>query len=404
MKILMLSDFYPPIIGGMERYVLLLSRELVKRGHEVTVFTVGHEYSSGFTEESGVRVIRLQGFFQKIPFLFKDINKKYPPPFQDWLITRRIKKLIETEKPDIVHANGWILYSLLPLKKKLRIRLVTTLHGYSLICPNQILMNGSRICNKPLSTKCISCGRESYGLVKSFFAYYAVKLNVKKLKLVDKFIAVSSFVKEIYTKYLSLSDEDIIVIPNFYEAKKEKSELKYIGVLPEDFILFVGALAPFKGIDVLIDAYRRINTETKLVLIGHTHPNYSYNDSENIQIIKNAQHEILMKIYPRCKFVVIPSICPDACPTVALEAMNCKKAIVASDIGGLRDIVVDGKTGMLFPSNNSNKLANAMKYLINNPKECIRMGERGYKRLVNSFSVENASKKIEKIYQNVFVK
>jgi len=241
-------------------------------------------------------------------------------------------------------------------------------------------------------------------LVKSFFAYYAVKLNVKKLKLVDKFIAVSSFVKEIYTKYLSLSDEDIIVIPNFYEAKKEKSELKYIGVLPEDFILFVGALAPFKGIDVLIDAYRRINTETKLVLIGHTHPNYSYNDSENIQIIKNAQHEILMKIYPRCKFVVIPSICPDACPTVALEAMNCKKAIVASDIGGLRDIVVDGKTGMLFPSNNSNKLANAMKYLINNPKECIRMGERGYKRLVNSFSVENASKKIEKIYQNVFVK
>lgn len=402
MKIAMVSDFYPPFIGGTYRYVQTLSRGLVKRGHEVVVYSIGNKYLNSFEKDHGVNVIRSEGFFQKIPFLFNNGKIRHPPPVQDFLITRELKNIIRERKPDIIHSHGWILYSTLHLKKELDIPLVATLHDFRYICPKLTLLNGDVMCSKPLSTSCVNCAKNMLGgLVKSLFTYYGVKLNKNKLKFVDKFIAVSSFTKEIYSKQLNLSEKDVVVLPNFYEVETKELRSKKAEMSSEDFVLFVGALSPFKGKDVLINAYKRINTETKLVLIGYARQHYSHNDNENIQIITNAPHEMVMNAYPRCKFVVIPSICPEACPTVALEAMSCKKAIVASDIGGLRDIVVDGKTGILVPPNNPHKLASAMKYLIDNPKECIRMGERGYKHFINSLTVEKISEKVEKVYQDV---
>jgi glycosyltransferase involved in cell wall biosynthesis len=401
MKILMLSDFYPPVIGGMERHVQLLSEGLTKRGHKVTVCTVGHKHLPVFRVENGVKVFRFRGFFQRIPFLFKDLERKYHPPIRDWMITKKIGKLIETEKPDIIHAHGWITYSVLPLKKKLTIPLVVTLHDYGFVCPKRILMNGNEICEEPFKYNCIECGKESYGVIKSFFSFYGVYSNKSKLKLVDKFIAVSSFVKEVYSRHLALSNKKIAVIPNFYDVEKRNPVLVENKTLPEDFILFVGVLAPSKGVDVLIEAYNTLNIETKLVLLGKHHPNFPYEGNKNIMIIEDVPHEIVMEAYSKCRFVVIPSKCADSGPIVAVEAMSCKKAIIASNIGGLRDIIVNGKTGMLVPFNDSKKLTQAIRFLLKSPSTANEMGKNGFKRFMRNYTSDIVVPKIEKIYANL---
>ena len=74
MKILMLSDFYPPVIGGTETYVQLLSEGLTNRGHKVVVCTIGHENLPNFRVENGVKVFRFRGFSREFPFSLRTLN------------------------------------------------------------------------------------------------------------------------------------------------------------------------------------------------------------------------------------------------------------------------------------------------------------------------------------------
>ncbi|MEA3253702.1 MAG: glycosyltransferase, partial [Chloroflexota bacterium] len=115
MKILMVSSFYPPLLGGISAYVQSLSRELSRRGHQVAVCTIGRRDLPEFVEEGGVKVYRIEGLFQKIPFLFKDPAMKWHPPARDWLVIRRLSHIIGQEEPDIINTHDWVLYSTLAL-------------------------------------------------------------------------------------------------------------------------------------------------------------------------------------------------------------------------------------------------------------------------------------------------
>jgi glycosyltransferase involved in cell wall biosynthesis len=396
----MLSDLYPPLLGGIERHAQALSRGLSQRGHEIIICTTRQHDLAKYEEEEGIKIHRLSSFFQMVPFLYKDPRRKWHPPTRDWQITSKLAQIMEQEKPNIIHAHGWILYSALPLKQKLRIPLVVTLHCYDLFCPKKIWMRGNVICDKPLTIDCITCLRKPYGLVRALLAYYGVKINRNQLKYVDKFIAVSSFAKETHVKHLGISDDWIVTIPNFCDSGTERTNERAEG-LPNEFILFVGWLMPHKGLDLLIKAYQRLNTETKLLIIGIQQPDYHYQSTDDVLVIENAPHEVVMQAMSKCKFTVFPSISPDTCPTVALEAMSQKKAVIASSVGGLKDIVVDGKTGVLIPPNNLDRLAEAIYQLLQSPEVASEMGERGYERFVKNYTPNAVIPRIIDVYESL---
>jgi len=400
MKIVMLSDVYPPRIGGMGRHVHVLSQELVSRGHKVAVLTTGYRDLPKYEERDSLKVWRLDGLWQKVPFLYKNPENKKPPPIRDWLITRELIRIVKEIEPEIIHAHGWILYSILPLKNRLRHPLVATLHDYGLICPKTTLLRGDSMCDEPFTGKCLDCGKDQYGVVKSLFAYWATKLNRDKLKSIDKFVAVSSFVRQAHLKHLGLESDKIAVIPNFYAIEMSVKALM-TRELPEDFILFVGGLVPSKGVNVLIEAYRKLDTTTKLVLIGAKHPAYHYKSRDDILGIENAPYEVVMEAYQRCQFAVCPSIWPEPCPTVAFEAMSHKKAVIATSTGGFTDIVVDGETGILVTPSDVEALSSAISYLMENPDIAEEMGEKGYQRWLDKFTPDAVVPRIEEIYQSL---
>ena len=157
MKIMMLSNFYPPIVGGMGRHVQSVSLELVKRGHDVTVCTTAQQDLPQYEEEGGVKIQRIQGFFQRIPFLFRDPAKRHHPPIYDWSIAQKLKRVIEEQRPDIIHAHGWMLYSILPWEKDYQIPLLVTLLDCEFICPKQSLVSiEDSLCDEPFTRKCIA--------------------------------------------------------------------------------------------------------------------------------------------------------------------------------------------------------------------------------------------------------
>ena len=398
MTTLTLSDFYPPILGGLANHVQVVSTELSKRGHEVVIGTLLQLDLPKCEEKDGCKIYRLEGFFQKVPFLYKDPKRKIHAPAQDWLLTRKLAQLINQEKPDVVHSHGWILYSVPPVVKELKIPLVTTLHGYDFFCPRATLMKGNSICDHPLTKDCIPCISHTHGPIRALAAYYGAKINKNKLKSAGRLIAVSLSVKEAYIKYLGLKDEDIIVVPNFYEPDRNEG-VNQDANLPGDFVLFVGWLMHHKGVDVLIDAYQKLDTPTKLVLVGIKHPDYTYKGSGNIVVIENAPRNIVMQAMSRCRFAIFPSVWPEPFGIVALEAMSCKKAVIASEIGGLKDIVVDGNTGILVPPDDPDSLARAISYLLQNPKRGLEMGQSGYERWLKNYTSDAVIPEIIETYQ-----
>lgn len=396
MRILMVLDANDG--RGMFRHGYILAKELAKIGHKVTIAYIDSKDS--ITEEDSIKVYRIAGFIQKFGFLYSQSNIRHHAPVPDRLIVEKLKKIIQKEQPEIIHVHGWVLYSVAFLKQYLSIPVVATLHDYGYFCPTKTLLrNNENICegNYTLSS-CLSCDRIHYGVPKGILTLYGVRKYAQLLKSsVDKYIAVSSYVKQRYVD-AGFPEEHIEVIPNFYDSSEiDKVNNELNNELPGDFVLYVGEFTSFKGVNVLLKVFKNLDTNTKLVLIGR--PKCPGLQSEKTLVFENPPRSLVIEAYKKCKFVVIPSIWAEPCPTVAFEAMASGKAVVASNIGGLKDIVIHGETGLLMPPGSVDSLAKAIKQLLDNFFLAKEMGQNGRKRFQDKFCIEKVTKKIEEMYK-----
>jgi len=103
--------------------------------------------------------------------------------------------------------------------------------------------------------------------------------------------------------------------------------------------------------------------------------------------------------FSSARIVVVPSIWEEPCPTVALEAMARGRAVVASGIGGLNDMVEHGITGLLVRPNNPALLGDAIESLLDDPERTAAMGRAGHKRFVERFSTSRVGPMIERAYE-----
>jgi len=402
-RILETTDFYPPIMGGAENHVQSISERLSERGHEVFIITTATGEPPSTRLVNGVTVSRISNIVDRLTPLYKNPNRRFPPPITNPLVVRDIMSVIKTFEPDAIHSHGWITYSTIKAKLKSGVPLVTTLHDYGLICPKRTFMVDGGLCQTGPSHYCVRCGKAQYGLMKSVLTYRGVVNGIRGLKHIDQFIAVSSFVKNVHLKYAPIKENQICVIPAPFPDKKNllQEGIDTLPKLPEDFILFVGTLAPYKGVDVLIEAYKQVDTTAKLVLIGMTMPSHKYEPTDNILIVENALHEYVMKALSMCRFCVVPSLWPEPFGKVAVEAMSRRKAVIVARTGGLIDIVVDAETGILVTPGDAKSLANAMRFLLGNPLIAKKMGEVGYRRFTVHFSAQTVTNRIEKVLEKV---
>ena len=401
MRILMLSQFYPPTVGGEERHVADLSTELAARGHQVAVATLWHKGFPRFENGKGVRVYRIRGTLQRMPALFSYKERQFAPPFTDPEVLLALRQIISEERPNIIHAHNWIVHSFTPLKAWSKARLVMTLHDYSLVCVQKRLMHFGVRCSGPGFRKCLSCAANFYGMGKGVPSTLAnFTWGEIERRAVDMFLPVSRSVAE--QTRLALHRVPFRIIPNFIpddvEEPEEDTEALLAQLPEKDFLLYVGDVMPDKGVGVLLQAHAKL--KMPLVLIGRPVTGFLERLPPSVLHLGRWPHSAIMQAWSRCTLALIPSICPDACPTVAMEAMTMGRPIIASRIGGLTDIVVDGQTGLLVSPGDCQELQGAIQSLLDDPERraCMTMMA---KQRVREFQAKSVVPHIEQVYRDL---
>lgn len=402
-RILMLTQFYPPMTGGEERHVHNLSIELFARGHDVTVATLWKEGMPEFECDQGVRIHRIRGSMQRMSVLFTEKERRHSPPFPDPEVLWALRCIIMHERPDIVHAHNWIVHSFTPLKAWSKAKLVVSLHDTSLVCAQKRFMCHGTLCSGPGLTKCLGCAAEFYGIARGVPTTLANWVwQQLELHTVDMFLPVSQAIVE--ATQLAKNGVSYRVIPNFIPNDMGVScggTEPLLAQLPQDnYLLFVGAVTRDKGVEVLLRAYSEVGSQIPLVLIGRQIIDFTANFPPNVLVLSSWPHAAVMSAWSRCTIAMMPSILPDACPTVTMEAMAMGRPVIASRIGGLPDIVVDGETGLLIPPGDWCALREAIQCLLDDPARRERMGAMAKQRVVE-FQARTVISRIEQVYQEV---
>ena len=403
MRILMLAQFYLPTIGGEERHVHDLSTELIARGHDVAVATLWHEGAPEFECYEGVRIHRIRGSLQRATVLFSEKGRQHSPPFPDPEVLLGLRRIIIRERPDIVHAHNWIVHSFAPLKAWSKAKLVVTLHHTSLICVQKRFMYHGELCSGPTLVKCMECASAHYGVAKGVPTTLTNWLSARIAhKTVDIFLPVSQAMAEV--TQLKKHGVPYRVIPNFVAndlGTSTDDTDPLLSQLPQgDYLLFVGDVTPDKGVEVLLRAYAEMGSRVPLVLIGRTVAGFPADVPPNVYMLQSWPHSAVMSAWRRCIFGLVPSTCLESFGIVALEAMTMGRPVVASRIGGLPDVVVDGKTGFLVPPNDWLALQQAIQSLLDDPARRERMGVLAKQRTAE-FQARVVVPCIEQVYQEV---
>jgi glycosyltransferase involved in cell wall biosynthesis len=404
MRILMLSQFIPPIIGGEETHVFGLSRQLALRGHEVAIASLIQPESSLEDQKDGIPIFWLYGLVQKMNFLYRETSRHHAAPYPDPKTLISLKKAIREWQPEIVHAHNWLLHSFLPIKNWSKAKLVVTLHDYSFQCATKRRMYlDQQDCSGPKLWKCCSCAAKHYGVMKG-----AVTVGMNNTmqgfvtRTVDMFLAVSQAVA--VGNGLEEHRVPYQIIPNFVfdePAPKYDESHPLIKQLPQsEFLLFVGDISDQKGVNILLKAYEGLNNPPPLVLIGRKCDDTPNEFPPNVYYLGTWPHEAIMGAWQRCSIAMVPSVWAEPFGLVAIEAMLSAKPVIASAVGGLTDIIDDQKTGLLVHPGDVGALRNAITKLLLDPSLRIKMGLAGNQRILR-FQASEVVPQIEKVYRKL---
>jgi len=387
MRILQVPDFYPPVLGGMERQVQTLSHELARRGHQVAVATTPHPDAPGYERDGNVRIYRLKGWQRVLTPFYQSGERPFHPTLPDPGLTAALWRVIRAERPEIINSYGWITYSLLPIIRRSGARLVVSLLDYGLVCAKRTMTYGDLACEGAALGKCLRCAGAHYGMVKGGALTAGIFASAG-----------------LYAPGTGQPADRIAIIPTFIPdgVAAEVTTVPRPDFLPSEdgYLLFVGVLSAHKGIHILLDAYQGLRNPPPLVVIGTPFGDPPSGYPSGVIVARNVQHAQVMAAWAGCSVGIVPSVWPDPCPQVTMEAMAMAKPLVASATGGLTDLVRDGESGLLVPPGDAAALRDAVQRLIDEPALGARMGEAGRAR-AGRYMASTVVTEIERIYEEV---
>lgn len=404
MRVLLLIDSYPPAIGGAQQHVRNLGAELARRGHTVSVVTFWNTGEAEFSIDQGVRVYRVRGTVHRAAgLLFSDAGRSYAPPFPDPEGVAALRRIIARERPQIVHAHNWMGRLFLPLKTWSGARFVSSLHSWEPVCAKWTYMYRGAPCSGPGFLKCLGCAGGHYGPVKGVATTLTnFAMSAAERAAADMFIPVSRAVAA--GTGLAGSRLPFRVIPEFVPddvtEHRDDADPRLAQLPDEAYLLFVGALRRNKGVEVLLRAYAGLPDAPPLVLIGAVWPDTPATFPPKVTVLQSLGHDAVMSAWRRSLLGIVPSIWPDPCPIVTLEAMASGRPVIGTRIGGIVDEIADGETGFLVPPGDPDALRTAIVRLLTDPRLRERMGEAAQQRAV-AFQASTVVPQIEGVYHEV---
>jgi glycosyltransferase involved in cell wall biosynthesis len=412
-RVLIANDFFHPTIGGAEHQVRLLAAALKRRGHQVTVATVRQPGQEETAVVDGVSVRRLPALSTSLGIASADTKRRFLPPMPDPRLVLGLRGLLdEIGGADVVHAGGWIAYSCAAALEGRSEPMLLSVRDYGYSCAvRSLLHQGKEICSGPALGKCLDCAGRHYGAPKALAAVAGVFSGRPLLaRHVTGIHSVSRFVQSIVERDLLHDDpgwQPVLeripdIVPDAAASDLRPGDETYLRLLPpEPFILFVGVLQRHKGVQVLLDAYERLQRmpgrTPALVLIGSRHADTPQDFPPGVTVLHDVPHPAVMAAWQRSVFGVAPSIWPDPLPGVVREPMSRGRPVVATEVGGNTDMVRDGHNGLLVPPGDAEALALAMRRLLDDDVLRTTMGETA-RASVAGLTADGVASRFEDLY------
>ncbi|MBE6268328.1 MAG: glycosyltransferase [Bacteroidales bacterium] len=365
MKILLIDNFFYRR-GGAE-VVFLNTGELLKaHGHDVIYFSqkwdenIECESSDYFPEGVGTKS---QGVLNKLKAIR---NYFYNPE-----AVEKLELLIKKERPDIAHIHlfwGGISPSIFKVLKKYKVPIVHTAHDYRMVCPGYAFKNGSNeVCEDCKGKKfylCIKnrCSKGSLVMSTLMTAeMYMRNMFLNPVDNIDTFMFVSNFSHNKHLQYQPrFSEKRCVTMYNFQDAAVLNEVDDSIDTF-DSYFLFYGRLSYEKGIKTLIEAFSTKKVPLKIVgtgpLEGELKQFCKEKGCDNIEFLGFKTGKELFHLVRGAKFVCVPSECYENNPMTIIESYTLRTPVIGANLGGIPEIIDEGKTGYKFESGNADELA-----------------------------------------------
>jgi glycosyltransferase involved in cell wall biosynthesis len=382
--------WYPS--GGDWTTVENLIRLYEKNGHKVIPFSMKDERNFKSDYDSY--------FVSKIDY--KNLNKKKTIHNSFQVITRsfysteakkNLVKLFNSTKIDLVHLHNYLLYltpSILPVIKRHNIPIIWTLHDYSLICPAVSFVSSDKICEACKGKKYYNCflhkcKKNSYraSLIAALQNYFNSIWNIDKY--IDYYITPSKFLKQKFVEF-GYNENKLVNIYNPFEINTLSDFSESKTLQDNNYILYLGRLEIIKGLETLIRAMKLIRNTTLYIVGDGTASEYLKKmvieeSIKNVNFFGKLGRKEVLQYLQNCQFTICPSEWYENLPYSVVESMAFSKPVVASKIGGIPELVVDGYTGLLFNSGNVEDLVEKINILLNDKSKTISFGQNAKKHI-----------------------
>lgn len=425
MHILKIIHGYPPFYNaGSEVYSQSICNELSKK-HKVSVFTrEENTYAPCFE-------IRHEKGHKNLDFYFVN-NPQGKDGYRQQQIDKAFADLLAQLKPDIAHIGhlNHLSTGLIDELNKQKIPIVFTLHDFWLMCPRgQFLTrsigqeNNFQVCEKQEHKKCaLSCYQVYFSGREDFFEQDLenwsswIERRMKETKAiinkVDLFIAPSKYLRDRFINEFGLREEQIIFLdygfPIEYLTPSQKSKTK------TDFTFgYIGTHIPAKGVNLLIEAFKKIEDKATLKIWGHKDSQSGNALRQMASESKNPIHfqgayvnkNLANEVFANVDCIVVPSIWGENSPLVIHEAQQCKVPVITADFGGMKEYVQHLENGLLFEHRNIESLREQLEFALKNQALMKKLGEKGYLYSEDGSvpNVQEHCQELENIYTDLLV-
>lgn len=402
MKILLVNSYFA-LVGGAEKMFYNTYKLLKANGINVHIWTSdfqpyidkGYKYIEYFTKYNGGTKNYI-----KNPF-------KY---FYNFTAKNDLEKMISVVSPDIIHIHSLETLTASILDACKNIPIVYTMHGAGGFCPVSTLMfRNQKICNSKckknnylpcIFNKCANNKLEP-SLRRSLLYYF----NLKKYNRISKFITPSQSLKKAFLEAeLEIDENKIKTISNFLTDEELKITPNYSN---KGYFLYIGRLSKEKGVHYLLQAMKDLPKEIKLHIVG-TGPEEDNlkqyakeNCLDNIEFLGFKTGDYVKNEYQNCIANILPCNWFEIFGMTNIESFINGKPVIASNIGGIPEIVEDNINGLLFEPANVEQLKECILKYWNNPDLAIEHGKNGYQKGITQYSEEKYYNELMKVYEEV---
>jgi len=398
MKVLFFTKEFPPnVYGGAGVHVEYLADELSKL-IQVDVRCFGDQ-------DELKHNLKVKGYQE--PTTFEDADEKLKSVFKT--LSTCLQMNAEPIDADVVHCHTWYAhFAGIIAKLCYGIPLVITTHSLEPLRPWK---------------------REQLGLGYDASSW----IEKTAIEMADAIIAVSEETKEDVLTHFNVDESKISVIYNGinldeYQTTSEKTTLEKYNINPnKPIVLFVGRITRQKGIIHLVNAIKYIDEETQIVLCAGAPDTkeIAKEMEESVTEVQKTRKNVIwidemlpkkevIQLYSHANVFCCPSIY-EPFGIINIEAMACKTAVVASAVGGIKEVVVNGETGILVPVIQQKKapfepenpdqfsrdLANGINKVIADKNLQKQMEVKGRERVEEHFNWMSIAKQVENLYKSL---